>query len=152
MILTRTFSKIYGMAGMRLGYAVARPDIIQRMQPYSTGTINALVKWGGAAALRDTQYEAWVRSETLRLRKRTVAELERRGYDVIPSETNFFMVHTGRPTAWVRSQFRQRGVAVGRDFPPMLEHLRVSVGNEQEMDRFMEAWDEIFVETAPSGS
>jgi histidinol-phosphate aminotransferase len=151
VIITRTFSKIYGMAGMRLGYAIARPDLIDRMSPFSTGTVNALVKWGGAAALDDTEYETFVRSETLRLRKRTVTALEERGYEVIPSETNFFMVHTGQPAARVREQFRNRGVAVGRDFPPMLDHLRVSVGSEEEMDRFMRAWDEIFVETAPSG-
>ena len=152
VIIARTFSKIHGFAGLRLGYAIARPDLIRRMRPYSTGNVNALVKWGGAAALDDHESMRFVRETTLRLRRQTVAELERRGYDVIPSETNFFMVHTGRPTSWVRAEFRKRGVRVGRDFPPMLEHLRVSIGNEEEMGRFMQAWDDIFVETAPAGS
>ena len=131
------------MAGLRLGYGIAPADMIDEMRVHTTGSVNALVKWGGVAALQDTESEQWVRETTLRLRKQTVAELEALGYDVIPSETNFFMVHTGRPAAEVRAAFRERGVLVGRDFPPMLDHLRVSVGTEEEMARFMTAWKEI---------
>ncbi len=144
VIVARTFSKIYGMAAMRLGYAIARPDIIRSMRAYSTGSVNALVKWGGAAALRDAKASDWVRRTTLALRKRTTAELEEMGYEVIPSETNFFMVKTGRDVSEVRAAFREKGVAVGRPFPPMLDYLRVSIGTENEMKRFMTAWKEIF--------
>ena len=146
VIVARTFSKIYGMAGMRLGYAIARPDLIARMRPYSTGSINALVKWGGVQALRDRAAEERVRRITLELRKKTAAELEAMGYDVIPSETNFFMVHVGRPVQQVARDFRRHDVAVGRPFPPMTEHLRVSIGTPEEMDRFMAAFREIFPE------
>lgn len=144
VIVARTFSKIFGMAALRLGFAVASPEMIQRMRPYSTGSVNVLVKWGAAAALEDRASQEWVRKTTLGLRKKTVAELESMGHSVIPSETNFFMVHTGRPVDDVRREFRARGVAVGRPFPPMLEHLRVSIGTEEEMARFMVAWKEIF--------
>lgn len=143
VIVARTFSKIYGMAGLRLGYGIGPADMISEMRVHGTGSVNALVKWGGVAALQDTESEQWVRETTLRLRKQTVAELEAQGYSVIPSETNFFMVNTGRPAAEVRAAFRERGVLVGRDFPPMLDHLRVSVGTEEEMARFMTAWKEI---------
>ncbi|MEZ4425711.1 MAG: aminotransferase class I/II-fold pyridoxal phosphate-dependent enzyme [Gemmatimonadota bacterium] len=151
VVIARTFSKIYGMAGMRLGYAIAAPDVLQRMRPYSTGSINALVKWGGAAALADTEAEARVRRETIRLRKEAVADLESLGFDVIPSETNFFMVDVRRPVGPVIAAFREREVLVGRPFPPMLEHLRVSVGLPEEMDRFAHAFREIFEVTATSG-
>jgi len=147
VIVARTFSKIYGFAGLRLGYAVASPDLIRLMRPYSTGTVNALVKWGGVAALKDTESEAFVRRTTLELRKKTAAELESLGYDVIPSETNFFMVYTGRPVQEVQADFRKRDVLVGRPFPPMLDYLRVSIGTAEEMDRFMTAWREIFPAT-----
>ena len=143
VIIARTFSKIYGMAGLRLGYGIAPAEMIREMRVRSTGSVNALVKWGGVAALEDVESETWVRETTLRLRRETVAQLEAMGYDVIPSETNFFMVNTGRPAAEVRSAFRERGVLVGRDFPPMLDYLRVSVGSEEEMARFMTAWKEI---------
>ncbi len=143
VIVARTFSKIYGMAGLRLGYGIAPAEMIREMRVRSTGSVNALVKWGGVAALEDVESETWVRETTLRLRRETVAQLEAMGYDVIPSETNFFMVNTGRPAAEVRAAFRERGVLVGRDFPPMLDYLRVSVGSEEEMARFMTAWKEI---------
>ncbi len=148
VVVARTFSKIYGMAGLRLGYGIAPADMIREMRDHATGSVNALVKWGAVAALEDAESERWVRETTLRLRKETTDELEAMGYDVIPSETNFFMVHTGRPAAEVRAAFRERGVLVGRDFPPMLDHLRVSVGTEEEMARFMTAWKEIMPRAA----
>jgi histidinol-phosphate aminotransferase len=153
VIIARTFSKIYGMAGMRLGYAIAPADMIQQMRPYTTGTINALVKWGGVAALRDTEAQERVRRVTLELRKKAMAELQTLGYSVIPSETNFFMVHIRRPVQPVIEEFRKKGVIVGRPFPPMLEHLRVSVGTEEEMGRFSVAFRQIFgVTAAANGS
>lgn len=148
VIVARTFSKIAGLAAMRLGYAVAPAEIITRMRPYQTGSTNALVRWGAAASLEDTRAQAHVKEITLELRKRTTTQLESMGFDVIPSETNFFMVDLGQPVAPIRDQFRAKGVLVGRDFPPMLNHLRVSVGTADEMDRFMAAFKEIF----PAGS
>ncbi len=144
VIVARTFSKIYGMAGMRLGFAVAAPPMLQRLRTYATGTINALVKWGGAASIKDVETEAKVRAETLRLRNRATKQMTEWGFEVIPSETNFFMVRTGRPVQEVRAAFREETVAVGRPFPPMLDWLRVSVGTEDEMDRFDAAFRKIF--------
>jgi len=152
VIVTRTFSKLFGMAAMRLGFAIATPEMIQRMRPYSTGSINALVKWGAVAALEDRAEQERVRRITLALRKKTARELQALGYDVIPSETNFLMVHTGRPIEQVRTEFRKRMIAVGRPFPPMLQHMRVSIGTEEEMDRFMAAFREIFPATSAVGN
>jgi len=143
VIVTRTFSKIYGLAGMRLGYAIAPKPIIDRMRPHCTGSINALVKWAGVTALGDTAAAERVRTNTLQLRRKTTAELEGLGFKVLPSETNFFMVHIRRPVPPVIDEFRTRGVFVGRPFPPMLEHLRVSVGTLDDMTRFMGAFREI---------
>jgi histidinol-phosphate aminotransferase len=143
VIVTRTFSKIYGLAGMRLGYAIAPKPLIDRMRPHCTGSINALVKWAGVTALGDTVAAERVRTTTLQLRRKTTAELEGMGFKVLPSETNFFMVHIRRPVQPVIDEFRTRGVLVGRPFPPMLEHLRVSVGTPEEMARFMGAFKEI---------
>ena len=144
VLVTRTFSKIYGMAGLRLGYGIAPEEMIDEMRTYATGSVNALVRWGGVAALADPEYEKYVREKTIRLREATVTDLRSQGFEVIPSETNFFMVHTGRPASEVRAAFRRRDVAVGRDFPPMLDYLRVSIGTEEEMKRFMAGWNEIF--------
>jgi histidinol-phosphate aminotransferase len=144
VIIARTFSKIAALAGMRLGYAVASAEIIQKMRPYSMGSINALVKWGGVASLKDTASQAEVKKKVMDLRKKTTSELEAYGYETLPSETNFFMVHIGREIQPVIEEFRKKQVAVGRPFPPMTTHMRVSIGTAEEMDKFMKAFKEIF--------
>ncbi len=144
VIITRTFSKIAALAGMRLGYGLAPKELIARMRPFANGSINAVVKWGGVAALNDTSTQAWTKKTTLALRKKATDELTRLGYQVIPSETNFFMVHIRRDVTPVIAEFAKKGVLVGRKFPPMVEHLRVSIGTADEMDRFMVAFKEIF--------
>jgi histidinol-phosphate aminotransferase len=143
VIVTRTFSKIAALAGMRLGYAISQPELIQRMTPYISDSINAVVKWGGVAALKDTASQARVKKVTLDLRKQTTSELSRMDYSVVPSEANFFMVHLKRRVEPVIAEFEKRGVLVGRPFPPMTEHLRVSIGTADEMRRFMAAFKEI---------
>ncbi len=143
VIIARTFSKISALAGMRLGYAVAPAELIARMRPFSTGSINALVKWGGAAAMKDVAAQEQVKKITIELRERTVSQLKALGFESIPSQANFFMVHLKRPVQPVIEEFRKKGVSVGRPFPPLTEHLRVSVGTAAEMDRFVAAFKAI---------
>jgi histidinol-phosphate aminotransferase len=143
VIIARTFSKIAALAAMRLGYAVAPTELIQKMRPYSMGSINALVKWGGVASLKDTAAQEDVKRKTIALRTKTINELKAHGYDTIPSETNFIMVSIGRQVQPVIEEFRQKEILVGRPFPPMLEHMRVSIGTAEEMDRFVAAFKQI---------
>ena len=143
VIITRTFSKIAALAGMRLGYGVAPAGLIRQMSAYTTEGINAVVKWGGVAALKDAESQARVKRVTLELRKSTSDALTTMGYSVIPSETNFFMVDLRRPVTSVIAAFRARGVLVGRPFPPMLQHLRVSIGTADEMQRFLSAFKQV---------
>jgi len=143
VIVARTFSKIAALAGVRFGYALAPRELIEQMRTYSTGSTSALAKWAVVASLKDGENEAKVKSVTLALREKTMAQLKDMGYDVIPSQANFFMVHVKTDITPVIEEFRKRKVLVGRKFPPMDEYLRVSVGNESEMDRFIAAFKEI---------
>jgi histidinol-phosphate aminotransferase len=144
VLVTRTFSKIAALAGMRLGYGIAPAKMIEQMRPYSDSLcVNALVKFAANAALKDTDNEEKVRSEIVGTRRKTASELEGLGYKVIPSEANFFMVDIRRDVRPVIDSFRQRGILVGRPFPPMLQHLRVSVGTPDDMTRFMGAFKSI---------
>ena len=152
VIITRTFSKISGLAGVRLGYAVTSPEFVQRMRPFTTGSISALAKWGGVAALEDTAAQQRVKRMTINLREKAVRDLQALGYSSIPSECNFFMVHIRRPVVPVIEEFRKKGVLVGRPFPPMLDHLRVSIGTEDEMRRFMVAFKDVMSVRTTSGS
>jgi histidinol-phosphate aminotransferase len=144
VIIARTFSKIAALAGMRLGYAIAPKEMIEQMRPYSMGSINALVKWGGAASLKDAEGQAKIKKMVIDLREKTSNDLRGYGYDVLPSQTNFFMVAIGREIQPVIEEFRQKKVLVGRPFPPMTTYMRVSVGTADEMDRFTKAFKEIF--------
>src|SRR5262245_13695395 len=145
VIVARTFSKIAGLAGMRLGYAVAPPEIIELLKPlvvsYNT---SAVVKYGGVAALKDTTYEAKMKQLNKQVRDKAMNELKAMGYELIPSQTNFFMVNVKTDVTQVGEEFKKREILVGRKFPPMNEWLRVSVGTEDEMNRFMKAFKEVF--------
>src|SRR6266850_375216 len=141
VIVARTFSKIAGLAGMRLGYAVALPEIIDQLKPlvvsYNT---NAVVKYGGVAALKDTANETRIKRLNKQIRDKSTNELKSMGYEVIPSQTNYFMVNVKRDVTKVGEEFSEKGILIGRKFPPLNEWLRVSVGTEDEMNRFMKAF------------
>jgi histidinol-phosphate aminotransferase len=143
-IITRTFSKIAALAGMRLGYGVAPKEVIDQMRRVIYGSINAVVKYGGVAALQDTAYEEKIKQLNSQVRERTTAQLRALGYEIIPSDANFFMVNVRRDVTPVLDEFRKRGILVGRKFPPMDTWLRVTVGSDEDMQRFVAAFKEIF--------
>ena len=149
VIIARTFSKIAALAAMRVGYAISTPEIIKQLRVYASNSVNVLAKHGAVASLKDTAGQAEVKKKIVSLRNKTTRELEAHGYPVIPSETNFFMVSlhdaTVQPTI---EAFKAKGILVGRPFPPMLNHLRVSVGLPEEMDKFTKAFKEIFPKRA----
>jgi histidinol-phosphate aminotransferase len=145
VIVTRTFSKIAALAGMRLGYGVAPKEVIDQMKPMIYGSsINAVVKYGGVAALKDADYEAKTRQLNRQVRDQTMADLRSMGYELIPSDTNFFMVNVKRDATLVSDEFRTKGILVGRKFPPMDEWLRVSVGSADDMRQFIAVFKELF--------
>ncbi len=149
VIVTRTFSKIAALAGMRLGYAIAPAKLAARIRPFAGAmTTNVLAKHAGVAALADTAAMEKVRGDILRQRRQTIADLTALGFSVIPSQGNFFMVNIRQNVMPVIQAFRKRDILVGRPFPPMLEFLRVSVGTSDDMNRFLKAFKEIVTTTA----
>ena len=143
VIIARTFSKIAAMAALRVGYAVAPTEILQKMRVYQAGVVNVLAQFGAVAALKDKPAMEAAKTKTIALREKTAKDLKALGYEVIPSQTNFFMVGLRREVQPVIQAFREEGVLVGRPFPPMTQHLRVSVGTAEEMDRFMVAFKKV---------
>jgi histidinol-phosphate aminotransferase len=148
VIVTRTFSKMAGLAGMRLGYAVAREEWIQRMTPFASGIstiggVNVLVRYAAVAALKELDKAPAMQKRSTDLRKKTVAELEAWGYEVMPSDANYFMVEIGEDVDLMSFEFEKRGVLVGRKFPPYDSWLRVSIGTADEMTRFVKAFKDI---------
>jgi histidinol-phosphate aminotransferase len=150
VVVARTFSKIAGLAGMRLGYAIAPKDMIERMRPHALGSINTAVRWAGVASLKDTAAQTRMRDLNADVRQKTTSKLEAMGFTVLPSQANFFMVAIKRDVQPVIQAFRERGILVGRPFPPMTQHLRVSVGTAAEMDAFVDAFSTILRPAAGS--
>jgi histidinol-phosphate aminotransferase len=153
VVVARTFSKIAALAGMRIGFAIAPPDMIQEMSPFlNSSSLSALAKYGALAALKDTAFEAKMKALNKQLRDRTTGELTAYGYETIPSDANFFMVNIKTDMGPIQTKFSDKGVLVGRRFPPMDQWLRVSVGTDEEMKRFVTAFKEIFPAGKPSSS
>ncbi len=148
VVIARTFSKIGAMAAMRIGYAAAPTALLQQMRPYASGSVNVLARYGATATLKNRALMDEVKRKTIASRSKTMNELKALGYEVIPSQANFFMVGLRRDVQPVIQAFRDEGVLVGRPFPPMTQHLRVSVGVPEEMDRFMVAFKKIMATPA----
>jgi len=136
VIVSRTFSKVFGMAGMRAGYAIAHRDTANRMQDWRVDSgINVLALAAATASISDTAHIAEEQRKNREAKAFTRAFFENAGYAVSASETNFLMVDLRRDPAPVRAASRQAGVAVGRPFPPLTNWLRVSIGTMDEMKR-----------------
>src|SRR5215831_1388181 len=111
VIIARTFSKIAALAGMRLGYAVAPKELIDQLRPFIMSySTNAIVKFGGVASLKDSANEARVKQLNKQVRDRVTGELKEYGYEVIPSQSNFFMVNIKKDVTPVADEFLKRGV------------------------------------------
>jgi histidinol-phosphate aminotransferase len=138
VIVARTFSKIYAMAGLRLGYGLAHPDTARKLQALFGGGINVLTTAAAVASMND---EAW-EPESVRLnneaREITFRGLKELGIQYIPTQANFFMHKITGELQAHNTRMREQGLMVGRAFPPMTEWSRVSIGLPDQMAYFVE--------------
>ena len=141
LIVSRTFSKIFAMAGVRAGYAVASHDIAAKLRANQAfDTMNVVALMGAKASLGDAKHVTEGRQRNTETRNTTVAALNKLGFTVVPSEANFIMIDTRKHVKPLIGAMRDSGVHVGRLFPAMPQHLRVTIGTPQEMQRFLEAF------------
>jgi histidinol-phosphate aminotransferase len=144
VIVARTFSKIYGLAGMRLGYAIGAKEPISRLaQQLLQDNGNAAVLQAALASLADSDHVASCRAQLNGTRAWLSAELTKDKRPFIPSQTNFIMLDMGTDVKPIIEQFRARNVIVGRRFAAMPNFLRVTVGTEPETEAFLAALRQI---------
>jgi histidinol-phosphate aminotransferase len=144
LMVVRTFSKIYGLAGMRLGYAVAAPDKIEALARYASfSNTNAAVLAAGLASLADSDLVPRMKRRMNDARRWLTGQLTADGRRFIPPEANFVMIETGRDVASLIEAFKAKKILVGRRFPSMPTWLRVSVGTPAEMAAFVAALRDI---------
>jgi histidinol-phosphate aminotransferase len=140
VIVLRTFSKVYGMAGLRAGAAMGRPDLLSKVSQYTgAGFLPITGMVGATASLRSKTVVPERRKIVAGIREDTFAFLAKRGIECIPSEANMFMLNTTRPGREFSQAMAREGVYVGRVWPVWPTWVRVTVGTREDMARFQEA-------------
>lgn len=136
VIIARTFSKIHGMAGMRVGYALAQPKTLEKMRVHhSSSGLSVMSLSAATASLLDQDNQAKNIAMNKEVRAMTVDAFRNAGYKVTDSHANFIFVDIKRSAVAFQDACRKEGVATGRSFPPLLNHARISIGTKEEMEK-----------------
>jgi histidinol-phosphate aminotransferase len=146
VIVSRTFSKIFGMAGMRMAYVMARPDIIAKMMRYDGGMQSGALPLPSlvcaTASLTAGELIAARRNEMRATRAMTLKHLKQRNLTIIPTEANMFMIDwKTKPAKDMQAAFRTQSVEIGRSWPIWPTVSRVTVGSMADMTAFCSALD-----------
>lgn len=143
VIVLRTFSKLYGMAGIRAGYAIGRPDLLQKMNNFGAGMLPVT---GTAAALASLQEKGLVakrRAINKNIREDVFEWMDKKGYKYVKSESCKFMLETNRPGREVWEAMLKEGVMIGRTWPAWPTYVRVSIGTQEEMNKFKKGIEKV---------
>jgi histidinol-phosphate aminotransferase len=149
VIVARTFSKAYGMAGLRMGYAIGHKDTIKKMADWDggsgTGSLNVLAMHAATTAIQqDPSFTANERARNTAVRDFTMKWFADRGMKPTESQANFMFVDIGRPAKAFRDACIKKGVRVARDFPPFEKtHCRLSFGTMEEMKKAVAVFGEV---------
>ena len=143
ILVLRTFSKIYGLAGLRCGVVIGRPDLIARLKPYSMNSIPMLAAAAAKASLQVKDLVHQRKKINSDVRGEVFEWLSAKGYSFVPSQTNFFMLDAKRPGKEVMAAMAQKNVYVGRVWPAWPTYVRITIGTHPEMEKFQAAFHEV---------
>ena len=144
VIVSRTFSKIYGLAGVRIGYLVARPDIAARLRRHVMAGLSIPAIFAAEAAMEDKAFYEYSLRQNATARTMIYDTLDALRLDYVKSQANFVFFKAGRPVDALNRAMAERGVQLGRPFPPLLEWSRVSTGTEADMAHFAQALRDVY--------
>jgi histidinol-phosphate aminotransferase len=144
VIVLRTFSKLYGMAGIRMGFAVGRPDLLAKITPFSgQNSLPVTAVVAAKASLLDSELVPTRKKAIGDIRMQTLAWLKSEGYATTPSESNCFMLDVRRPGKEVQAALAAKEMFVGRIWPAWPNSLRITVGTADEMTAFRKSFTEV---------
>ncbi len=144
VVVLRTFSKTYGMAGLRCGFAIAHPDLLEKMMNRGGWNMMPVTAVAAASAsLKDPGLIPERKRINASIRQETFQWLDRNGYSYTPSESNCFLLDTKRPGKEVIDAMAQQNVFIGRIWPVMPNCVRVTVGTHEEMEKFQAAYQKV---------
>ncbi len=158
VIVARTFSKAYGMAGLRQGYAVGHPDTIKKLQDWDrAGGTSTLNVFGMAAAniaiQQDASFTINERNRNKAVRDMVTKWFADRGMKPTDCQANFMFVNTGTPARAFREACRAKGVMVARDFPPFEKtHARITLGTMEEMTKAVQVFGEVLAKKSTAAA
>ena len=144
LIVSRTFSKIYGMAGLRCGYCIAQKETLDQMRARQMwDSVNIMALAAAGASLDDPDQVPNGQRLISEAKVFTIGELDKLGYKTIPSQANFIMFDCKRPVVPLIQALKQNNVHVGRLFPALPNHMRLTIGKKSEMETFLGALKEV---------
>ena len=144
LLVARTFSKVYGMAGLRCGYAVGQTETITQLRDHqSWDSVNIMAVAAANASLDDADQVANGRRLNQETRTFVTTQLEAMGYSSISSQANFIMFDVKRPVVPLIKALKDKNVEVGRLFPALPNHMRLTIGKKNEMEAFLSAFREV---------
>jgi histidinol-phosphate aminotransferase len=144
VIVLRSFSKLYGMAGLRAGAALGRPDLLEKLRGYGgLGFLPVTGMAGATASLADKSLVRERRKIMTDIRADLFAWLDKKGYAFIPSEANMVMIDSKRPGRQTTAAMLQHKIAIGRTWPSLPQHVRVTIGTREEMAKFRTAFERV---------
>ena len=144
LIVSRTFSKIYGMAGLRCGYCVAQKEAIDRLRRNQMwDSVNCMALAAATVSLDDLDHVPNGQRLNREAKAFVTSELDKMGYEQIPSQANFIMFDCKRPVAPLIQAMKERKVQVGRLFPALPNHMRLTIGKKTEMESFVTAFKQV---------
>ena len=140
IVILRTFSKIYGMAGLRAGAAIGRPDLLEKVRPWTSGALPVTGMVAATASLKSKTLVPQRRKIVGDVRQDVLGFLDTHGFEYIPSVSNKFMVNVRRPGKEIIEAMMKEKVYIGRVWPSMPTYVCVSVGTQEEMNKFKTAF------------
>ena len=143
VIVSKTLSKVYGIAGIRLGYLVARPDIAAKLSERVVANTNIMAIEAGKAALADNEFYSFSLDKNKQARKMIEKTLDDLKLTYLPSQANFVFFHANQDARELAAKMRNKGIIVGRPFPPLNDWCRVSTGTIEEVQLFNNALIEV---------
>jgi histidinol-phosphate aminotransferase len=144
LIVSRTFSKIYGMAGLRCGYGVAQKATVDRMRPNQMwDSVNCMALAAATASLDDPDQVPNGQRANREAKQFVTSELNKMGYKQIPSQANFIMFDCKRSVVPIIKAMKEQKVHVGRLFPALPNYMRLTIGKRSEMETFLAAFRQV---------
>jgi len=144
LIVSRTFSKVYGMAGLRCGYCVAQKETLEQLRAHQMwDSVNIMALAAASAGLDDPDQVPNGQRLISEAKAFTIGELDKLGYKTIPSQANFIMFDCKRPVVPLIQALKQRNVQVGRLFPALPNYMRLTIGKRSEMESFLNAFKQV---------